>query len=142
MIPGTLEVKVKNFCKKKLLIPIFLALCRFVWNLRQGQIWDWRRFIGNRNCQTWVAAMVFSPFRGGGTTLTTKACRLKALIRHALFDCFCRATASRPSPSGGLRPALTQLPGETKSINSSRRHLSSSTRNDEGPYFFGLAVEF
>jgi len=67
------------------------------------------------------------------TPFVTKACRLKALIRQAFSNYVSHATASRPSPSGGLRPALTRLHGNITNIDHTRQPLSSSTRNDEEP---------
>ena len=82
-------------------------------------------------CQHRFAACMASTRKE--TPYVTKACRLKALIRQAFFNYVSHATESRPSPSGGLRPALTRLHGKTTNIGHSRQPLSSSTRNDEEP---------
>ena len=74
------------------------------------------------------------------TPFVTKACRLKALIRQAFSNYVSHATASRPSPSGGLRPALTRLHGNITNIDHTRQPLSTSTRNDEGPKL--LEIEY
>jgi len=67
--------------------------------------------------------------------MSPKAFRLKVLMRQACFDGLCPASTSRPSPSGGLRLALTRLHGKTENTGLVRHRVSSSTQSDVGPQF-------
>lgn len=73
-----------------------------------------------------VSARTVTPFGA-------KDCRLNVLIRQAFSNLASHASASRPSPSSGIRPALTKLYGETTNIGHARVVVPSSTQNDEEP---------
>ena len=104
-----------------------------MWKLRRWPICDSHQYGVTAAKEAPTKALGMHGPRMERTPSVIKACRLKDLIRQAFFNCHSRATASRPSPSGGLRPALTRSRGKPESSNSTPSSLSSSTQNDEGP---------
>jgi len=107
-----------------------MALCRFVWNLTidvkfSGVLLDTiidlgirrrrhHRYGGKRQCFTRLVASTCwfdKPF---------------SIVSHDL-------TASRPSPSGGLRPALTRSNHDGETPYTICTCFATSTQNDEGP---------